>query len=148
VKKLAIVLLLVVAACQKRPVVVTTAPNVNDPGAASAREAVTKFMGAAKAQDLQAFATVWGTTAGPARSTIPADELEKRMIVLMCHLKHDSFRILNEAPAENQERVFTVESKYRDLTRTANFFAVAGPANRWYVRTFESAKFQEFCQRR
>ena len=147
-KKLAIVLLLVVAGCQKRPVVVTTAPNVNDPGAATAREAVTKFMGAAKSQDLQAFATVWGTTAGPARSTIPADELEKRVIVLMCHLKHDSFRVISESPAANNERVFAIESRFRDLTRTANFFAVAGPANRWYVRTFESEKFQEFCQRR
>ena len=147
-KKLAIVLLLVVAACQKRPVVVTTAPGVNDPGAASAREAVAKFMAAAKAQDIQAFANVWGTSAGPVRSTMPAAELEMRAIILIGCLKHDSYRVLSENPAENQERVVALESRYQDLTRSANYFVTRGPANRWYVRQVDIERLNDICARR
>ncbi len=148
-KKLAIVLLLVfVAGCRQRQVVVGTAPSANDPGGATAVDALSKFMAAAKAQDLQAFANVWGTTAGPARSTIAQAELEQRSIILLCYLKHDSYRVVSESPATNNERVFSVETKFRDLTRSANFFATPGPANRWYVKNFEIEKLTDVCQRR
>ena len=146
-KKLAIVLLLVVAACQRK-VVVATAPSSNDPGGATPREAVTRFMAAAKAQDLQAFANIWGSSAGPARGTMAAEELEKREIILLCYLKHDSYRVVSETPAENQERVFSVESRYQDLTRSANYFVTSGPGNRWYVRQVEIVKLNDICQRR
>ena len=146
-KKLAIVGLLVVAACQ-RPVSVGTAANPNAPGAATPREAVQKFLAAAKAQDLQAMSNIWGTSAGPARSTMGREELEQREIILLCYLKHDSYKISSESPAANGERVFSVETTYRDLTRSANFFATPGPANRWYLRTFETEKLTDICQRR
>jgi hypothetical protein len=149
VKKLAIVLLLVFAAgCRQRQVVVGTAPNANAPGGATARDALTRFLAAAKAQDLQAFGNIWGTSAGPARGTMAQGELEQRSIILLCYLKHDSYRIVSESPAENNERVFNVEAKYQDLTRSANFFATAGPAGRWYVRHIEIEKLNDICQRR
>jgi len=147
VKKLAIVLLLVIAGC-RRQVVVSTAPGVNTPGGASARDAVQRFMAAAKAQDLQAFSNVWGSTAGPARTNMDKDELEQRQIILLCYLKHDSYRVLSEAPAANGERVLTLENKYQDLTRTANFFATRGPENRWYVREFDPESLRAICARR
>ena len=147
-KKLAIVGLLIMAACQQRPVSVTTAPGANTPGAANAREAVQKFMAAAKAQDLQALSNIWGTTAGPVRNTMGREELEQREIILLCYLKHDTYRIVSEGPATNGERALVVESKFQDLTRQANFFATPGPAGRWYVRQFENEKFTDICQRR
>ena len=146
-KKLAMVGLLVVAACA-RPVSVGTAASPNTPGAATAREAVQKFMAAAKAQDLQAMSNVWGTRDGPVRSTMERQELEQREIILLCYLKHDSYKIMSESPAANGERVFEVESTYRDLTRSANFFATLGPADRWYLRTFDNEKLTDICQRR
>ena len=146
-KKLAIVGLFVVAACS-RPVSVGTAGTPNTPGGATAREAVQKFLAAAKAQDLQAMSNVWGTSAGPARTTMERQELEQREIILLCYLKHDSYRIVSESPATNGERVFEVETKYRDLTRSAKLFATPGPAGRWYLRTFENEKFTDICQRR
>ena len=146
-KKLAIVGLLVVAACT-RQVSVGTAANPNMPGGATAREAVQKFLVAAKAQDLQAMSNVWGTSAGPARSTMDQQVLEQREIILLCYLKHDSYRIASEAPATDGERVFEVETKYKDLTRSANFFATPGPAGRWYLRAFDSEKLTDICQRR
>ena len=146
-KKLAILCLLVAAACQ-RQVNVGTAAGPNAPGGATAREAVQKFLAAAKAQDLQAVSNVWGTSAGPARTTMGREELEQREIILLCYLKHDSYRITSESPAANRERVFSVDLTFRDLTRSANFFATLGPADRWYLRTFESEKLTDICQRR
>ena len=146
-KKLAIVGLLVVAACT-RTVSVGTAASPNTPGGATAREAVQTFLAAAKAQDLQAMSNVWGTSAGPARTTMDRQELEQREIILLCYLKHDSYKITSESPAANGERVFEVESTYRDLTRAANFFATPGPAGRWYLRAFDNEKLTDICQRR
>jgi hypothetical protein len=147
VKKLAIAGLLVLAACS-RPVSVGTAAGPNTPGAATARDAVVKFLASAKAQDLQAMSMVWGTREGPARSTMEQQQLEQREIILLCFLKHDSYKIASESPAANGERVFNVEMTYKDLTRSANFFATPGPAGRWYLRQFENEKLSEICQRR
>ena len=146
-KKLAIVGLLVVAACT-RQVSVGTAANPNAPGGATAREAVQKFLAAAKAEDLQAMSNVWGTSAGPARSTMDRQQLEQREIILLCYLKHDSYRITNESPGADGERVFDVETTYRGLTRSANFFATPGPAGRWYLRAFDNEKLKDICQRK
>lgn len=148
-KKLAIVLLLVLAGC-RRQVASTTPPpvGVNTPGGISSRDAVQRFMTAAKAQDLQAFANVWGTTAGPARGNMGKDELEQRQLILFCYLKHDSYRVLSESPSPNGERVLALENKYQDLTRVANFFATRGPENRWYVRAFETDPLKDICARR
>jgi hypothetical protein len=147
VKKLAIVGLLVVAACT-RPVSVGTAANPNTPGGATALEALQKFLAAAKAQDLQAMSIVWGTSEGSARSRMDRQELEQREIILLCYLKHDSYKVVSESPATNRERVFDVEITYRDLTRSANFFATLGPVGRWYLRTFDNEKLTDICQRR
>jgi hypothetical protein len=147
VRKLAIVLLLAVSACQ-RPVSVTTAPGPNAPGAANGREAVSMFLAAAKAQDLQAFANIWGTTEGPARTTMGKEELEQREIILLCFLKHDSYRVMSDRAVTNNERMYTVELKFRELTKVSNFFTTAGPAGRWYVRQFETEPLQQICQRR
>lgn len=146
-KKLAIVLLLVVAGC-RRQVVVGSASGVNTPGAANPREALQLFMAAAKSQDIQAMSNVWGSSAGPARSTISREELEMRAIYMMACLKHDSYQVLGEAPAPGGERVMAVEIRYRDLTRPTNFTATRGPADRWYIRTLELEPLNDICPRR
>lgn len=146
-KKLAILGLLVAAACT-RQVNVGTAAGPNTPGGANAREAVQKFLAAAKAENLQAMGSVWGTSEGPARSNMERSELEQREIVMLCYLKHDSYVITSESPAANRERVFAVDLTFRDLTRTANFFATPGPGGRWYLRSFEMEKLTDICQRR
>ena len=56
--------------------------------------------------------------------------------------------IISESRATNGERVLEVETTYRDLTRSANFFATPGPASRWYLRTFDNEKLTDICQRR
>jgi hypothetical protein len=148
VKKLAIVLLLVVASCKRQATVVTTVPVAGQPGAATPREALRGFLAAAKAQDLQAMAMMWGTKDGPAAGSMDRSEMERREIVLTCYLKHDSFQILNEAPAANDERQINVELKYKTLTRSTNFYVTPARENRWYVRTFEADALRDICANR
>jgi hypothetical protein len=144
VKKLAIVLLFALASC-RRQVQVGSPPAANAPGASSPREALQRFMTAAKAQDIQAMSNVWGTSQGPARSTMEKDELEKREIIMMTCLKHDSYRVLGEAPAPAGERVMAVEVKFKGLTPSTNFTSVRGPSERWYIRTLELEPLGEIC---
>jgi hypothetical protein len=158
VKTLAIVVLLVVAGCRRQVVVssppaatpTTPAAGVNAPGGANQREALQKFMAAAKVKDIQAFASVWGSKDGPARDLklMTQTDLEQRAIFLMICLKHDSYSVLGETPAVGGERVMAVEVKYQDLTRQSNFTAVQGPSQRWYIRAFEVDPLQMICVRR
>jgi hypothetical protein len=147
VKKLAIALLLVTAACHHRVNGGPTMPS-GVTGGASAKEALTLFLAAAKAQDLQAMSTVWGTDKGPAVATMEQSSLEQREIILDCYLKHDSYTIFSESPAAGAERMFAVELKFKTLTRSANFYVTAGPQNRWYVRTFDLEQLRDICATR
>lgn len=143
-KKLAIVLFLVVAACQRK-VAVTSAPALNTPGAATPREAVQLFMAAAKTQDLQAMSNIWGSAAGPARSTMNQQELEQRQIIIMRCVKHDTYSIVGENPIAGGNRVFVVEIRLGTLTPKSNFTAIQGPANRWYLLELELQPLRDIC---
>ena len=124
------------------------APSGAGTGAGDARAAVLAFLDAAKGQDLQALSAVWGSSAGSVRDAgdIPRDEMEKRELLMMCYLTHDSHQVLNDKPAPNSERVVAVQLKRGPLTRTTNFYAVAGPGGRWYVRTFDMESLADFCK--
>lgn len=144
-----------VVACATSPAAATstsvqpaTAPAGSSTGAANARAAVLAFLDAGKNQDLQALATVWGSADGSVRDTgtIPHDEMEKRELVMLCYLNHDSHQIVSDAPAPNNERVVAAELRRGTLTRSANFYAVAGPNGRWYVRTFDMESLTDLCR--
>jgi len=154
VKKLAIAALLVGAACRRQVVVAsppassTTASATTAVGGATARDAVQRFLASAKAQDLQAMSNIWGTATGPVAGTMPQSQLEQREIYMIRCLKHDSYRVVDELPATGGERMFTVELKYQDLTRSTNFYATPGPRARWYIRSFDPNDLQDICTRR
>jgi hypothetical protein len=116
-------------------------------GAPDARVAVTSFLSAAKKKDLQGLSAIWGSTDGSVRTSGIMDrkELEKRELVMFCYLEHQTSQIVGEAPSTNNERVLAVQLRRDALTRTANFYAVAGPAGRWYVRTFDMEALTPFC---
>lgn len=146
-KKLAIVLLLVAAGC-RRTVVVGNATTARDPGAPTPREAVDRFMAAAKTQDLQAMSLVWGTNAGPTIETMQKEERDQREIIMMCYLKHDSYRIAGEAPATNGDRVIAAELKFKDLTRSTSFKTTRVSSNRWFVLGFEMEPLRDICAKK
>jgi hypothetical protein len=117
-------------------------------GAADARGAVLAFLDAAKNQDLQALSAAWGSTEGSVRETgsIPREEMEKRELVMICYLTHDSHQIVSDAPAANNERVVAAQLRRGSLSRTTNFYAVAGPGGRWYVRAFDMEPLTDLCK--
>lgn len=147
--------LVVLAACASSPARTTSpapqpavAPTGNTTGAPDARAAVLAFLDAAKNGDLQALSAVWGSSAGSVRDTgaIPRDEMEKRELVMLCYLGHDTHQIVSDAPAANNERVVSAVLRRGALTRTANFYAVAGPGGRWYVRQFDMEALTDLCK--
>ena len=153
-RKLAIVLLLVMVGC-KRQVSVTTAPsqpatpsNSNASGGVSHREAVTRFLHAAKVQDVQAMSNVWGTTRGPARTDrtyMTVEAMEQRIIYMMRCLRHDSYTVPSETPAVGDKRLFSVQLKYGPLTAVTDFTTTPGPEGRYYVETFDIPKVNVIC---
>lgn len=147
-------IILLATACASSPARTATAPQPavapagNATGAADARGAVLSFLDAGKNGDLQALSAVWGSSAGSVRDagTIPRDEMEKRELVMLCYLSHDSHQIVSDAQAPNDERVLSAQLRRGPLTRTANFYAVAGPNGRWYVRAFDMEALTDFCK--
>src|SRR5688572_6446905 len=77
VRKL-VALLLVLGACRSTPTPAPVSPSTGTTGTATSEAAVTAFLGAVKAGDLQAMSLVWGTEKGPASEQMDRAELEKR----------------------------------------------------------------------
>ena len=128
-----------------QPAVASTGSST---GAGDARGAVLAFLDAGKNGDLQALSTVWGSAAGSVRdaNSIPREEMEKRELVMLCYLAHDTHQVVSDAPAANNERVIAAALKRGPLTRTTNFYAVAGPGGRWYVRQFDMEPLTDLCK--
>jgi hypothetical protein len=108
------------------------------------------FMAAVKAQDLQALSFVWGGKDGPAITlgTMDREAMEKREIIMICHLTHDKFRITGESPAPNDQRNLTVEiTRTRtNETRSTTFLTTPGPGKRWYVVQPDLNPLKDFCR--
>jgi hypothetical protein len=117
-----------------------------DSGAPTARKAVDTFLAAVHAQDLQAISLVWGTERGPAREVINRDELERREIIMICFFNHDKATVGEETAGEKGRRIFAVTLTKGQLTRTADFTAIPGPSERWYVENGDILKVREFCR--
>lgn len=114
-------------------------------GAVSARRAVETFLGAVKAQDLQAMSAVWGTSKGPARDVVDRSQLEKRELIMQCYLNHDSFAIKSDTPTRSDTHVLTVSLTKGKLTRETSFTAVQGPSDRWYVLDAQLEPVRDLC---
>jgi hypothetical protein len=148
-------MILLTVACATSPARTTSpapqpavAPSGSGTGGADARTAVLAFLEAAKNGDLQALSAAWGSTQGSVRDVgaMPREEMEKRELVMLCYLSHDTHQIVSDALAPNNERVVVVQLRRGPLTRTANFYAVAGPGGRWYVRQFDMEALTDFCK--
>ena len=140
-KLLVILLVLVTAACPRSP-----GTDTSLTGAASPRAAVDAFLNAARAGDLQAMSSVWGSEKGPVRESLSRDELEKRQLIMVCHFKADSHRILAQDQADRGEQRVRVSLTRSGSTKETAFWAVQGPAERWYVVNADLAPVQDFCR--
>ncbi len=92
------------------------------------------------------MSAVWGDKDGPVRDSkrMGREEMERRELILMCYFKHDTFRVLGEAPAADGERVMEVELARGTIKRTTNFYATRG-GDRWYIRTAQMEPVRDLC---
>jgi hypothetical protein len=134
-------LLIFVGACASGA---RTGPGNQLTGSPAARLAVEQFLNAVKAQDIQAMASIFGTSSGPARDQIDRAELEKRMLIMQCFFNHDKFRITNEG-MQSGKRVFQFELTRGTRSRQTSAQVVEGPSQRWYVETLDIAAVRDFC---
>jgi hypothetical protein len=115
-------------------------------GAGTPKVAVAQFFAAAKAQDVQALARIWGSADGPIIATQPRDQVEQRAVILFCYLQHDSLKLTRELAASGGERIVTAELKYKTLTRSVDITTTRGkPNNLWYVKQFDPTVLNDIC---
>ena len=148
--KRTILLLLVAVACRSSstPTPNTgTNPGSNLPGAVAPRQAVDRFIGAAKIGDLQELAVAWGTSKGPARDQFERTELEKRLTMMQGCYDADKYRIVDEVPADNGRRLLRVELTKGAVTKIARFTTEKGPNNRWFVQDADFGSVTALCKR-
>ena len=160
-KLISALVLALVAACNNpqpatspspRPAGATVAAS-NAGGASDARGAVLGFMSAVHDQDLQRIAAMWGTKEGSVRDGgMARQELERRELVMLCYLRHQSAKVISDAPAPDNHRVFAVELSRGGVTRSTNFYVVQGPGSRYYVENVDLEPLQDLvrhdrCQR-
>jgi len=91
---------------------------------------------------------VWGTEAGPARATMKPDELEKRELVMMCYLRHDAHRIVEDVPVAGGQRRVTVELSLDALTRRTNLVTLTARDGAWYVQSVDLEPLVDLCAAR
>ena len=145
-KKLAILLLIaapVLAACGSKRT--GTPVPAGASGATSPRTATEAFLAAAKAQDLQALSLIWGSQAGPARATMPREELERREVVMLCHMRHDTHEILEEGALLGRQRRLVVELTQGKITRRTTIVAEPTSSGAWYVLSVDLEPLQDLC---
>jgi hypothetical protein len=150
--KRTILLLLAVVACRSgssssSPSSPTPAAPSNAPGAASPRQAVERFLTAAKSGEIQELGISWGTARGPARDQFERAELDKRLILMAGCYDGDKHRIIDELPGDNGKRMLRVELTKGAVTKTPRFTTVKGPSDRWYVEDADFAAVTALCKR-
>jgi hypothetical protein len=106
------------------------------------------FLGAAKAQDLQAMGAVWGSTQGASRDNMDRQQLDRRLLILQPCYVADRTQILDERMGTlPTERFLRLQLTRGTRTKTVEFKAVRGPSNRWYVEDVDYDSLQaDFCR--
>lgn len=138
---MAVLATVALAGCRAKPV------TVAEPGAGTGTNAVRQFLAAAKAQDLQAMSAVWGNDQSPVRDRVERQELERRLLIMMCHLRHDESRIGDSQPGEAGRLIHPVELERGTQSATSKFTVVKNKeTGRWYVEVFEMEPLRGFCR--
>ncbi|MBI3790028.1 MAG: hypothetical protein HY275_04025 [Gemmatimonadetes bacterium] len=137
-------MLALAAACSGRP----TLASGTVVGAVGPREAVEAFLGTVKKKDIDAMALVWGTAKGPVREQMDRNELEKRELLLICHLQHDGYKVVDQNPDVGGTVVVKVELTLGTLKRLKPFTTIKGPNERWFMTDVDIQDMQPFCKGR
>jgi len=136
------VLLVLVSACRT----VTVSDN-SLTGAVSPRAAIDRFLGAARAQDIQALGAEFGDSKGALREHSDRAMTERRLLIMLQCLRHDKAVVSGPERGEGGAQLFSVDFTQGALAATVKFRVVKGPSDRWFVEEFEIVALQNkgFC---
>ena len=89
-----------------------------------------------------------GTARGPARLTLPAEELEKRLIVIQCLLTHDRWSFAEERArlSSGARQDWLVEVRREPRSARTLFTTVQASDGAWFVEDLQVAPLQDFCR--
>lgn len=117
-------------------------------GASSPAAAAQQFLSAARAEDLQAMSAVWGNSEAPVRDQVERQELERRLIIMVCHLRHDESTFGTNEAGEQGRQLVPITLKSGTLTATSKFTMVKNQrSGRWFVENFEMEPLRPLCTR-
>jgi len=115
-------------------------------GALSSTAAVQQFVDAAKAQDLQAMSAVWGNAEAPVRDREDRQQLEKRLLIMVCHLRHDEARIGAAQTGPQGKLQHRVDLTQGSKKASPVFTTVRNTkTGRWFVEDFDFQSLASFC---
>lgn len=118
-------------------------------GAESPELAVHQFLSAARAQDLQAMSSVWGNETSPVRDRVGRQELEQRLIIIACHLRHDDARLDVAQRAPEGRTLLRADLTQGTKTAAVNFLTIRNTrSGRWFVDDIDLRPVREFCSSR
>jgi hypothetical protein len=134
-----VVMLVVLAGCRRT----TGGPEA---GAPAPQIAVQQFLNAAKAGDIQAMSALFGTEESALRERASREETEKRMLIMVCHLRHDTARIGPPQAGQNGRVQHRVELTQGTKSASPMFTAVKNTkSGRWFVAEFDLPAVLSFC---
>jgi hypothetical protein len=120
--------------------------GASDAGAATPQDAIARFLDAARARDLNAMADYFGTATAPTRTQVSRQELEQRLLIMICLLRHDASRIGVPQLGPGGRQVYKVKLTQGSKEATVPFTTVRNPKlQRWFVEEFDPRPLRDFC---
>lgn len=115
-------------------------------GAASSQTAIQQFLNAANAGDIQAMSAVFGDEQSPLRDRVSREEVERRMLIMTCHLKHDAQQIGTAQSGQNGRTQHRVELTQGTKQASPVFVTTKNSrTGRWFVADFDLPAVRDFC---
>lgn len=115
-------------------------------GARTPQQAVVQFLDAARAQDMDQMSAVWGNAESPTRDRVERQELERRLLIMICHLKHDESRLAPAQMGEAGRMLLRADLKQGTKEATVPFTLVKNARTElWFVEDVDLRPAREFC---
>ncbi len=115
-------------------------------GARTPQQAVVQFLDAARAQDMDQMSAVWGNAESPTRDRVERQELERRLLIMICHLKHDESRLAPAQMGEAGRMLLRADLKQGTKEATVPFTLVKNArTDLWFVEDVDLRPAREFC---
>ena len=134
-----LMLLVLAVGCRK--------PNTSvGAGARSPEQAVVQFLDAARAKDMDQMSAVWGNADGPTRDRVERQELERRLLIMICFFKHDESRLAPAQRGEAGRTIIRADIKQGPKTATVPFTLIKNSrTDMWFVEDVDLRPLREFC---